>query len=97
VQEGIRRARFRASDARESPVEPGTVYTYEIDLWATSYVFGTGHRIRLEVSSSDFDRYDRNLNTGRFAFDDEIVVAEQTVHHSAEHPSYVTLPVMPTR
>lgn len=97
VQEGLRRARFRESDSCESPVEPGAVYTYEIDLWATSYVFATGHRIRLEVSSSNFDRYDRNLNTGRFAFDDEIVVAEQTVHHSAAHPSFVTLPVMPAR
>lgn len=97
VQEGIRRARFRESDARESPVEPGAVYAYDIDLWATSYVFRTGHRIRLEVSSSNFDRYDRNLNTGRFAFDDEIVPAEQTVHHSAVHPSFLTLPVMPGR
>ena len=97
VREGIRRARFRESDARESTVEPGAVYAYEIDLWATSYVFAAGHRIRLEVSSSNFDRYDRNLNTGRFAFDDEIVVAEQTVHHSAEHPSFVTLPVMSAR
>jgi len=97
VQEGIRRARFRESDARESPVEPGAVHAYEIDLWATSYVFAAGHRIRLEVSSSNFDRYDRNLNTGRFALDDEIAVAAQTVHHSAEHPSYVTLPVMPAR
>jgi putative CocE/NonD family hydrolase len=95
VQEGIRRARFRESDARESQVEPGAVDTYEVDLWATSYVFAAGHRIRLEVSSSNFDRYDRNLNTGRFAFDDEIVVAEQTVYHSSEHPSFVTLPVMP--
>ncbi len=97
VQEGIRRARFRELDARESPVQPGAVYAYEIDLWATSYVFAAGHRIRLEVSSSNFDRYDRNLNTRRFALDDEIAVAAQTVHHSAEHPSYVTLPVMPAR
>lgn len=73
------------------------MYAYDIDLWATSYVFRTGHRIRLEVSSSNFDRYDRNLNTGRFAFDDEIVPAEQTVHHSAVHPSFLTLPVMPGR
>ncbi len=72
-------------------------YAYEIDLWATSYIFAAGHRIRLEVSSSNFDRYDRNLNTGRFAFDDEVAVAEQTVHHSADHPSYVTLPVMAAR
>ena len=93
--EGIRRARFRESDAHESPVEPGAVYAYEIDLWATSYVFGAGHSIRLEISSSNFDRYDRNLNTGRFAHDAEMVAAEQTVHHSAAYPSCLTLPVIP--
>jgi uncharacterized protein len=95
VQEGIRRARFRKSDARACDVEPGAVYSYEIDLWATSYVFAASHRMRLEISSSNFDRYDRNLNTGRFAHDAEIVVADQAVHHSAEHPSFLTLPVMP--
>lgn len=95
VQEGIRRARFRESDARESPVEAGAVYAYEIDLWATSYVFAAGHRIRLEISSSNFDRYDRNLNTGRFAHDEEVGVARQTIHHSAAYPSCLTLPVIP--
>ena len=95
VREGIKRARFRESDADESPVEPGTVYRYEVDLWATSYVFAAGHRIRLEISSSNFDRYDRNLNTGRFAVDAEMERAEQTVHHSEAHPSCLTLPVNP--
>ncbi len=88
------RARFRESDARESPVEPDAVYGYEIDLWATSYVFAAGHRIRLEISSSNFDRYDRNLNSGRFAHDDEIVWARQVIHHSQQYPSYLTLPVI---
>ena len=100
VREGIVRARFRESDARESPVEPDAVYAYEIDLWATSYVFAAGHRIRLEISSSNFDRYDRNLNTGRFAHDDEIVVGApghpplqdaSELPHAAGHPGAVTV------
>jgi len=96
VREGIVRARFRESDVHESPVEPDVVYAFDIDLWATSYVFAAGHRIRLEVSSSNFDRYDRNLNTGRFAHDAEMVWARQVIHHSGTHPSYLTLPVIPS-
>ncbi|MHB8576557.1 MAG: CocE/NonD family hydrolase, partial [Dehalococcoidia bacterium] len=62
--DGIIRARYRDSASRPSPIEPGTPYRYTIDLWATSTVFLPGHRIRLEISSSNFPRFDRNLNTG---------------------------------
>jgi hypothetical protein len=96
VQEGIRRLRFRESDEHESPVEAGRVYEIEVDLWATSYRFERGHRLRVEVSSSNFDRYDRNLNTGedpgRSA---RRVVAVQQLYHDASRPSFVTLPVVP--
>ena len=96
ICDGIRRARFRESIERPSLIEPGEVYEYRIDLWETSNVFKAGHRIRVEVSSSNFPRYDRNLNTGRRpGLDAEMRIAEQTVFHDSAHPSRVTLPVIP--
>jgi putative CocE/NonD family hydrolase len=94
--EGICRARFRGGTDRPAPIEPGRIYEYRIDLWETSNVFRKGHRIRLEVSSSNFPRYNRNLNTGSpIATDTEMRVAHQTVYHDAGHPSRVTLPLVP--
>jgi hypothetical protein len=96
VQEGIQRASHRESDARPVFLEPEKVYEYRIDLWATSYVMKAGHRIRVEISSSNFDRFDRNLNTGaEFGTTSETARAIQKIHHSAEHPSRITLPVIP--
>ncbi|MBW2541852.1 MAG: CocE/NonD family hydrolase [Deltaproteobacteria bacterium] len=96
IQEGILRASFRDRDALPSPIEPGAVYGFAIDLWATSYVVPPGHRLRVEISSSNFPRLARNLNTGNeFGTSDEIAVADQTIYHSKEYPSHVLLPVMP--
>ena len=96
IQEGILRASFRDRDARPAPIVPGEVYPFPIDLWATSYVVPAGHRLRVEISSSNFPRFTRNLNTGReFGMSDEMAVAEQTVYHSAQHPSHILLPVVP--
>ena len=64
LTEGIVRARYRDSQERAEPLQPGQVYPFHIDLWATSNVFLAGHKLRLEVSSSNFPRFDRNLNTG---------------------------------
>jgi putative CocE/NonD family hydrolase len=64
IQEGILRASFRESDTQPTPIEPGQIYQYEIDLIATSDVVGPGHQIRVEISSSNFPRFARNLNTG---------------------------------
>jgi len=76
-------------------IEPGRAYEYEIDLWATSNVFRAGHRIRLDVTSSNFPRWDRNPNTGyEFGVDSELAVAHQTILHDREHPSYVVLPLV---
>ena len=76
--------------------EPGTVYEYEIKVGVTSNVFKKGHRIRLEVSSSNFPRFDRNLNTGGDLYSEtEMRVARQTAYHSAEYPSQLILPVIP--
>ena len=98
LTDGIIRARYRdfARGAAPSLIEPGKPYEYEIDLWATSNVFKAGHRIRLDITSSNFPRWDRNPNTGHdFGTDTEMAVAHQTILHDAEHPSYVLLPVVP--
>jgi uncharacterized protein len=96
LTEGILRARYRESTtAAPKPIKPGQVYEYKIDLWSTSNVFLKGHRIRLEVSSSNFPRFDRNLNTGKVAATDaEIVKATNTILHDAAHPSALILPVV---
>lgn len=98
LTDGIIRARYRnfAQGATPSLIEPDTAYEYEIDLWATSNVFKAGHRIRLDVTSSNFPRWDRNPNTGHdFGADDELAVAHQTILHDHQHPSYVVLPIVP--
>jgi putative CocE/NonD family hydrolase len=96
LTEGIIRARYRTPRTPANPIEPGQVYMYEIDLLATSNLFKKGHRIRLEVSSSNFPRFDRNTNTGEpIGTDAEFVSALQTVHHTSGHPSHISLPVVP--
>ncbi len=96
IQEGIVRARFRNSDREVSLIESGKTYEYTIDLWATSHVVKKGHKIRIEISSSNFNRYDRNPNTGNeFGMDAETVKATQTIYHDAKHPSHITLPIIP--
>jgi len=96
LQDGIVRARYRASTKQASAIEPGKVYEYTIDLWATSNVFLPGHRIRVEISSSNFPRFDRNLNTGEDPGTGTAMVrATQTVHHTAQYPSHLVLPVIP--
>ena len=77
-------------------MQPGQVTELEIDLWATSHVFLAGHQIRLEISSSNFPRFDRNLNTGGDqARGTSWNVAHQKVHHSSRYLSHVMLPVIP--
>jgi len=97
LQDGIIRARYRGGKhASASLLEPGKVYEYDIDLWATSNVFLPGHRIRIEITSSNFPRFDRNLNTGEDpATATRMQRARQSVYHSARHPSYVQLPIIP--
>jgi putative CocE/NonD family hydrolase len=99
IQSGIVRARYRGGAGRPAdPIQPGRVYEYTIDMWATSHVFLPGHRVRLEISSSDFPRFDRNLNTGEDpSTGTRMAIARQTVHHTAQHPSHLVLPVIPRR
>ena len=94
--DGIVRARYRESFTKPALIEPGRAYRYEIDLWVTSNLFKSGHRLRLEVSSSNFPRFDRNPNTGHdFGVDAELAKAEQTILHDREHASHVLLPIIP--
>jgi putative CocE/NonD family hydrolase len=96
IRENVKRARFR--NGRDRPPElmrPGEVYEVKIPLGAYSNWFGPGHRIRLQVSSSSFPRWDRNLNTGGNNYDETAwVVAENVVHHSDRHRSRLVLPVI---
>ena len=94
--DGIIRARYRNSTAKAEPIEAGKAYKYTIDLWATSNVFKAGHRIRVYVASSNFPRFNRNLNTGEKTFGAiRMEKARQTIYHDAEHPSAITLPIIP--
>jgi len=96
LADGIIRARYRESLERPSLIEPGKVYAYTIDLWATSNVFKKGHKIRVDLSSSNFPKFDRNPNTGhKFGEDAELRTATQTIHHSRQYPSHIVLPVIP--
>jgi hypothetical protein len=95
VLDGILRARHRESMESEVFMEPGGVYLFEVDIWSTSLVFNTGHRIRIAISSSNDPRFDPNPNTGHpFRADDETQVAANTIHRAAPSPSYVLLPVV---
>ena len=76
--------------------EPGETYLYTIDLWATSYLLSPGDRLRVDITSSNYPRLARNLNTGaRFAKTTEMKVAHQTIHLSDEYPSRIILPFIP--
>lgn len=96
IGDGIVRARFRDSLKQEKLLKPGTVYQFTIKLYPTSNVFKRGHRIRVDVSSSSFPRFDVNPNTGEPLNDNRrAAVATNTVCHDRDHPSHIILPVIP--
>jgi hypothetical protein len=96
LADGILRLRYRNSRERAEPLTPDEIDQIHIDLWATSNLFRKGHCIRLEISSSNFPRYDRNLNTGEdLLTGQQSVQANQTVYHDREHPSALILPIVP--
>ena len=96
LDETIQRARYR--DGYDKPVvwmEKGKVYKLTLPELTTSNYFAAGHRIRIEISSSNFPRFDRNLNTGGNNYDEKSgVIAHNSVHHSAQYPSQLTLSVV---
>ena len=96
LTDGIVRARYRNSTERAELITPGKVYEYEVDLWSTSNYFKPGHRIKLQVSSSNFPRFNRNLNTGEAtAGATGMTKADQTIYHGGAKPSALVLPVIP--
>jgi putative CocE/NonD family hydrolase len=96
LAEGILRARHRASMEAMELLVPGEVAEFRIELAPTSNLFMKGHRLRVEISSSNFPRFDRNLNTGEDIFrSTRMQTARQTILHSAEYPSHVILPIVP--
>jgi len=98
LTDGMVRARFRAGMNESSLIEPGRAYTYDLDLWNTCQLYRQGHRIRLEVSSSAFPKYDRNLNTGdALGQTTRMQVAQQKIYHDKERLSYVVLPIVPRK
>lgn len=98
LTDGIVRARYRESTTQASVLTPNKIYQYTIDLWATGNVFKAGHRIRLYVSSSNFPRFNRNLNTGEDIIgSSRSVRAHQTIYHDRDHRSALILPLIPRR
>ena len=96
LTDGILRLRYREGLDRVVPAKPGEVYKIVVDAGVTSNVFLKGHRIRVEISSSNFPRFDRNPNTGGAIADEtRSVDAAQTVYHDPQHPSHILLPVIP--
>jgi putative CocE/NonD family hydrolase len=93
--DGIIRARFRNDRTKEELMNPGQIYTFEINLQATGNVFKKGHRIRLDISSSNFPQFDVNPNTGDPLWSSKKTIsAEQTIYHDSKNVSFITLPVI---
>jgi len=96
LADGIVRGRYRKSFKKQELLTPGTIYEYTIDLMSISHVFQKGHRIQVEISSSNFPNYDRNPNTGHALGEDaELRKAKQTIYHDRRYPSHILLPVIP--
>lgn len=96
--DGIIRARFRDSLEKPTLMAAGKVYRFEIDMWSTSHLFEKGHKIRIDITSSLFPKYSRNLNTGNIpGLDAEMSLADQKVFHEEAYPSHIVLPVIPPR
>jgi hypothetical protein len=96
VADSIVRARYRDSLEHAALMKPGEMYQFTIEMYPTSLVFGRGHHIRLDISSSNFPRFDVNPNTGEPLNDNRRwAVAENTLYHDAAHPSHILLPVVP--
>jgi putative CocE/NonD family hydrolase len=95
LDETIQRVRYREGYEKEVFMESGKVYEVNLTPMSTSNYFEKGHRIRIEVSSSNFPRFDRNMNTGGNNYDEtEGVIATNKIHHSSKYPSYVSLPIV---
>jgi uncharacterized protein len=92
LQNGVLRARYRNLDGDPEFLEPGKIYRLEVDMWATANRFKAGHRLRVDISSADFPRFDRNTNLG--GKDGQPISAVQTIYHDPERPSHLLLPAV---
>jgi putative CocE/NonD family hydrolase len=98
ITDSIIRARYRNGYDRPEPMTPGNPYEFVFDLYPTSNIFKEGHRIRLDISSSNWPRFDVNPNTGGpLGLESRFEVAHQAVYHDSERPSHVVLPVQPVQ
>jgi putative CocE/NonD family hydrolase len=92
LQSGILRARYRNIAEDPAPLQPGRIYRLEVDMWASANCFRSGHRLRLDIGSADFPRFDRNTNVAGVG--DKAVPAQQAIYRDAEHPSHVLISVL---
>ena len=98
LQDGIIRARYRNSRKTPELLTSNKIYNYELDLWSTSNLFKKGHKIRVEISSSNFPRFDRNLNTGKIVAEEKNpIIATQNIYHNKQYPSHIVLPIIPKK
>ena len=96
LAEGIIRARYRETFTEQELLTPGEIYEYTIDLWSISHIFRKAHKVQVEISSSNFPKYDRNPNTGHeFGTDVEMQLATQKILRDRTYPSHIILPVVP--
>jgi putative CocE/NonD family hydrolase len=96
LTDGILRMRYRKSAEKPEHMNPGEIYRITVDMWATSNVFLPGHKLRLEISSSDFPRFDRNMNTGEEqSRATRMSKATNMIFHDKDHPSALILPAIP--
>jgi putative CocE/NonD family hydrolase len=96
LTDGVLRMRYRHGVEKAELAEPGEVYPLTIDAGVTSNVFLAGHSIRVEISSSNFPRFDRNPNTGRSLSDETVLKkSQQTIYHTRIYPSHLMLPIVP--
>jgi hypothetical protein len=96
ISHGIRRCRFRDSRETAALMTPGTAYEVRVELYPTSNLFAAGHRLRLDVSSSNFPHFDLNLNTGDEFDSQRVLKAQNSIFHHADYPSRLILPVQTT-
>ena len=97
ITDGIVRARYRNSPDRQELMRPGEVYEFTIEVFPTANVFKRGHRIRVDISSSNFPKFDVNPNTGEpLGQHRRMIPADNTIHHSATRPSHIVLPIVPS-
>jgi putative CocE/NonD family hydrolase len=98
INDGITRARYRNSLAKPELMERGGIYPITIELYPTSLVFKKGHRIRLDISSSNFPRFDVNPNTNELVGQNRRwAIAENAVYHDSQYPSHIILPIIPAQ